>query len=343
MKLIKRVYKWIVFSIIMQILVLAYFNYDFLLEDHEIKATSYEISDGTIDKKRKSIEIQQGATQLRVSHDGYHAAWLLKGKIHVYDLTNKKLKDTIEDESGDINYYRWLPDRNIIIYSISVHQSGKVNVLTKDIDTGNVHSYPTISGLAKNSEVKHIELSPLTNVVYVKIQTSSTKARIYKYDIMDNLSYIMLFGSSSKISEANLTDKLFYEDENGGIMQWDGKRKSKSRINISGKASLIGVDSNDNLYIGKRDASGKINKLLYKEQDKQSGSEWNEINLKTPCDENDIIVKMNEVYLVNRSNEVVINLKDDTEIKYYGEFIEILDNYIVYSKDEELIVDRINK
>jgi hypothetical protein len=52
---------------------------------------------------------------------------------------------------------------------------------------------------------------------------------------------------------------------------------------------------------------------------------------------------MNEVYLVNRSNEVVINLKDDTEIKYYGEFIEILDNYIVYSKDEELIVDRINK
>jgi len=343
-KLIKRVYKWMILSIILQILVLAYFNYDFLLKDHDIKATSYEIDDETINKKKKSIEIKQGATQLNVSHDGYHAAWLLQGKVHVYDLTNKKLIDTIEDELGDINYYRWLPDRNIIIYSISIHQAGKVNVMTKDIDTGNIHSYPAISGLAKNSEVKHIELSPLTNVVYVKIQTSSTKARIYKYDIMDNLSYIMLFESSSKIREANLSDKLFYEDENGRIMQWDGRRKSKSRIDISGKTSLIGVDAEDNLYIGKRDAEGKINKLLNKKQDGESNSKWNEIDLKTPCDENDIIVRMNgEVYLVNRSGKVVVNLKDNTEIKYYGEFVEILDNYIVYSKDEELIVDRINK
>ena len=160
---------------------------------------------------------------------------------------------------------------------------------------------------------------------------------------MDNLSYICCLGSQQRLREANLLDKLFYEDENGRIMQWDGNRKSKSRIDSSGKASLIGVDAEDNLYIGKKDDEGKINKLLYKKQDTQSDSQWNEINLEAPCDEEDIIVRMNEVYLVDRSKEVVVNLKDDSEIKYYGEFIEILDNYIVYSKGEKLIVDSINK
>ncbi len=343
MKLIKRVYKWIILSIILQILVLAYFNYDFLLKEHEIKATSYEMSDKTVEVKKKSVEIQQGATQLKVSYDGNHAAWLLSGKIHVYDLLNKKSKDTIEDDSGDINYYRWLPDRNIIIYSVSSLKTGKVNVMTKDIETGNTHSYPAISGLAKNSEVTDIEFSLLTNLIYAKVQTSSTRARIYKFDIMDNLNYIMIFDSSSKIEEANLSDILYYEDEKGRVMQWDGKRKSKSRVDIDGKVSLIGVDAEDNLYIGNKDSEGKINKLQYRKQDKESDSKWNEISLKTACDEKDLIVtEKGSLYMVNTSNKVVINLKNNAEIKYEGEFIEILDNYIVYSVNEKLIVDNID-
>ncbi|HEY9060173.1 MAG TPA: hypothetical protein VIO64_06680 [Pseudobacteroides sp.] len=339
MKILKRVYKWIILSVVLQIAVLAYFNYDYLLKEHEIKATSYEVSDEVQENEKKSVKIEDGTSLHKVSYDGNHAAWLLSGKIHVYDLKNKKSEDIIEGSNGDINYYKWLPDRNIIIYSVS-NAAGKINVLTKDIETGTIHDYPVISGLAKNSEVKDIELSPLTNVVYVKVQTSSTRARIYKYDIMDNLSYIMIFDSSSTIKEANLSDKLFYDEGNGRIMVWDGKRKSKSRISTEDKVFLIGVDAEDNLYVGNKDSGGKITKLLYSKQDKESDDKWYEINLKTPCDKNHLFVtKGGGVYMIDKVNKVVINLKNSVETKYEGEFIEILDNYIVYSDNNKLMVD----
>jgi hypothetical protein len=339
-KILKRVYKWIILSVVLQILVLAYFNYGYLTMEHEIKATSYDISDETQENEKKSVKIKEGASLLSVSYDGNHAAWLLSGKVYIYDLKNKKSEDAIEDTNGDINFYKWLPDRNIIIYSVSSSEAGKVNVMTKDIETGNIHDYPAISGIAKNSVVKDIELSPLTNVVYVKVQTSSTKARIYKYDIMDNLSYIMIFDSSSEVKEANLSDKLFYEDVNDRIMVWDGKRKNKKRIATQNKVSLIGLDAEDNLYVGNKDSEGKITKLLYSKQDQDSDDKWNEINLKAPCDKSDLIVTKNgSVYLVDKSKKEVTNLKNNTEIKYEGEFIEILDNHIIYSADDKLIVE----
>lgn len=339
MKILKRVYKWIILSIVLQISVLAYFNYDYLLKEHDIKATSYEVSDEAQEYDKKSMKIEDGSSLHKVSYDGNHAAWLLSGKVYVYDLKNKKSQDIIEDSNGDINYYKWLPDRNIIIYSIS-NATGKVNVMTKDIETGTDHDYPVISGLAKNSEVKDIELSPLTNVVYVKVQTSPTRARIYKYDIMDNLSYIMIFEGSSTIKEANLSDRLFYDEGNGRVMVWDGKRKSKSRISTDNKVSLIGVDAEDNLYVGNKDSQGNITKLTYSRQDKDSDGKWHEINLKVPCDKNDLIVtKSGGVYMVDKSSKVVINLKNNVETKYEGEFIEMLDNYIVYSDNNKLLVD----
>ncbi|MDP4180341.1 MAG: hypothetical protein Q8942_04520 [Bacillota bacterium] len=345
-KIIKRIYKWIILSILIQVLVLAYLNFNYLLKEHDIKATSYDIKENAPIKEDSSMKIPSEASSLSVSFDGNYAAYLLEGKVCLYDLKNKEEKTSVTDSNGDINYFKWLPDRNIIIYSVNSFgknsETEKILISTKDIETDNNHSYPVISGLSKSSEVTDIELSPLTNMVYVKIKTSSSKSRIYKFDIMYQSNFVINVGNSATIKEANLSDKLFYEDSENRIQIWDGKRSSRTRLSYKNKVALIGLDSEDTVYFGETNSDGKLTKILYGKYDNTDHSEnkWEEIQLKSSYDKKDIVITENgNIYSIDTEKNVATNLKNNSEVKYEGEFIGISDNYIAYSKDNKLKVN----
>ena len=101
----------------------------------------------------------------------------------------------------------------MLIYSIKEPEgiTGRVRISTYDISAELDRSYPDIKNLPSGSEIIEIELSPLTNIVYPMIKTSSSRARIYKFDIMDNLSLIMKTDLSTIIKETMYSDRLIYQ------------------------------------------------------------------------------------------------------------------------------------
>jgi len=328
-------------SVIIQIMVLSFFNYYYLVKNQNVSATSYEFEEEVNGSKK--IKVPDGAKDIKVSYNAAYAALLLDGQINIYNMKNNKKIDTIGGVNGEIKYFNWLPDRNFLIYSESNYKMRHVEVITKDVESGIVHNYPMIKGLPKNSYVVDIALSPMTNVVYVKIKTSEEKARIYKYDIMDQSRYIFNISLSSNIGEAYYQDKLVYETYENRVYVWNGRKGISNYLGVKSRGTLLGIDDDDNVYIGEKSESGKISKIYYGGLEAEGKDSCKEIDLKDSYDKEEFIKGKNGIpYILDKDNNCVINILNHDEIKYEGEFIEILNNYIVFLDGKKLKAEMID-
>ncbi len=345
MKTIKRIYRWIIFSIFFQVLIFLFFNNYYLVRDVDIKASSYDVADEK-PKEDKGIKVSSDAKDIKVSFDGAYAAYLLNGNIEFSDIKSKKTKDVIKPQKGEIDYYKWLPDRNIIIYSEKsiLSKSTSIQISTKDIDSGLDHSFPKITGLSKNSEVQSIELSPLTNVVYAKVKSGSSQAKIYKFNIMDQSSFIMSVDADASIEELSYKDILLYEDKpKNRVRAWDGINKHSWSLPFKQKIVLLGTDSEDKIYIGEIDDNEKISKIYYGNLDKESHESWQEVVLEEVVGKDRIVISgEGHIFLVDSTKEAIKDLKSGSEITYKGNFVEVIDNYVVYLDKNKLNLDVIN-
>ncbi len=345
MKVILRVYKWIIFSLIFQILFLIFLNNYYLVKGVSIKATSFEVQEEP--KEDKGFKVPPGAEDIKVSFDGSYIAYLLDGMIKIKDIKTEKDKDTLRPDSGRIDYYKWLPDRDIIIYSIKLEEKGrnKMQISTKDLESDLDHKYPVISGLSNDSEVLNIEVSPLTNVVYAKIKSSSSQAKVYKFDINNDSYYIMNISLDADIKEINYKDAFLYEDSTKNrVRVWDGIKHSSREVRLKEKNILLGIDAEDKVYVGNIVDSDKISKILYGKLDEQDDEAWAQIDLNEPVDSKNIIVSSKGQVLVLDDNEKTItNVQNNEKIEYEGDFIEMLDDYIVYLDNDKVKLDVIDE
>lgn len=337
-KVISRIYKWVIFSVIIQILLLLFLDKYYLVKGVEIKATSYEVKE--VVKEEKGLEIKSGARDIKVSFDGMYVAYLLDGKIEVLEIKSKKEKDVLSSDSGKVDYYEWLPDRNALIYSINSKVGGNnhIQVMTMDLDSGLDNSYPKIKGLPEESQVMSIELSPLTNMVYAKIKVSSSQAKIYKFDIMNNSNFVMNINPDSYVKETKYTDNFLYEDlKKNRVRVWMGNSWYSRDISGKQKADLLGIDSEDNIYIGEIGENEKIQKVLCGNLEKVSLKSWTQIDLKEPVDAGDIIIAPGgKVFRLDKTEKAIVDIQTDKKIKFDGDYIEILNDYVV-SLDEGIL------
>lgn len=335
MKVISRIYKWIIFSVIMQVLVLLFLDKYYLVKGVEIRATSYEINEEV--KEEKGLQIKSGAQNIRVSFDGTYVAYLLEDKVEVLEIKSKKEKNVLGSENGKVDYFKWLPDRNTLIYSMNSKEGGNshVQVMTMDLDSGLENSYPKIKGLSKESQVMSIELSPLTNMVYAKIKTSSSQAKIYKFDIMNNSNFIMNINPDSEIKETSYSDNFLYEDpKKNKVRVWEGGRWYSRDISGNEKVDLLGIDSEDNIFIGKIGEDGKIQKVLYGNLEKKALKEWTQVDLKEPVDAKDIIIAPSgKVFRLDETANEIVDIQTEKHIKFSGKYIEMLKDYVVSQDD----------
>ena len=337
MKVLVRVYKWIVISIVIQFIILIFINNVYLGRSKEIKATSFETAGGISGATEKLLEskgmkIPAGAKQIRVSFNGIYLGYVLDGKLQIIDIESNKIKKDISSGNDTLTYYRWLPDRNMIIYSLKSPDSeaGRVNIMTCDADSGAEHSYPKITGMPKGSEVTDIELSPLTNVTYVKVKVSDSQAKIYKYNIMDNLSYIMNINADTVIKQAGYSDMLLYQDSKNKLFVRDGKQDSSWAFPFKTKMALLGIDSEDKVYAGELDKENMVYKIHYGKLAVEPDKSWSEISLKDPVPPESIVVGSDgSVYEVNESSKLIYDVHNDTNITYPGKFVELIDGYII--------------
>lgn len=343
MKGFARIYKWIVLAVLFQVIVFSYLEFVYLPNRGNVTATAFESSDSEV--KSKSIKMPADAGGAMVSFDGSYAAYTQGGKLLIIEIKNGKTLKMLEAGEGNFSYYRWLPDRDMLIYSIKEPdgEKGQVRISTFDLGPKLERSYPKITGLPEGSIITDIELSPLTNVVYAMVKTGDTRIKVYKYNIMDNLNFVMNAGVKAIFKETAYSDNLIYQEDGGRITFRSGKTGKKTYIPVKGNLKLLAVDAEDNIYAGQLNDSGEVVAVYHGKIDGKL-KEWERTELNAPFDVSEVFVTPDgRIYTSSGKEKFIRGLADVSKFSYEGELLGILDNYIISKDDSRLRLTAITK
>ena len=188
----------------------------------------------------------------------------------------------------------------------------------------------------EDSEVEDIQASTLTNVIYVKVARSGGKSSIYWINIMNEMKKIntkaYLVGETAILYHE---DKLLYEDATYHKIYATNMEDS---IDIDGVKDprLLGVDSDDNAYIGSME-NGKITKIYYGLLENPT-SKWNVIHLSGPVDKNNIYISEQGKVMINDNLKGTIKeVSTGKETSYKGKFLQVYSTGVASIKDGKLI------
>lgn len=339
MKTLVKWYKWILLAVIFQFCVLLYINNIFLNTDITVSIKDADVKKDVV---TGDFEVPDNAQNISVSYNAEYGAYLLDGVLHIINLDNSNDKEVAGMSNDKITYFRWLPDRNMVIFSSNTKdgRKGIVQISTYEPDSENLRAYPQIDGLTAMSQVMDIELSQYTNVVYAKIKTSDTKSKIVRFNVMSQYSHVMKLGADAIIKECSFVNKLVYQNEEESVYVYDGINMVKNKIPIdSDKVKVLDIDLNDTLYIGILDSSGKVTQIYHQKiGDDKINDSWTKLALKEATSVENIIISGNgNIYINDIEENKVINATNNLKASYRGEFIEVLDGALV-SKDENKVV-----
>lgn len=333
MKKLHKLLRWIIVSLIIQMMILIFFNNIYLVRNKaEVEASKYS--------ETAALQIPPTALGVKVSYDGKYVGYMLNGNMKVLSVESKQ--EIQKNKTEQVSFFRWLPDRDILIISKinSISTSKNIEVMTIDVLNGDERSYPSIKNLSNKCEVLGIELSPLTNVVYIKVKVDNYKMDIYKYDILDNLKYVMTVDLDTKLKQMNFTDTLIYQVNPSSLFIRNGTNNYVEKITMEKASILIGTDYEDNVYMGELDNDRNVNRILYRKEQGTVKENWKQIKLKNSYSPNNIFISAKgNIYCLKGRNIDIVN--KDTEITFSGQCIDILGEYAAIIDNNELIVKKI--
>ena len=340
MKIIAKWYKWILLAVMFQFCVLLYINNIFLKTDVSVNIKkSAAVSTKTT--STGDFKLPEDAQNIGMSYNAKYAAYIQNGVLHVKNVDSGSDKVVAGMGNDKITYIKWLPDRDMVIFSSDTKngEKGTIQMSTYEADSETLRDYPQIDGLTSKSQITDIELSPYTNVVYAKIKTSETKSKIIRFNVMSQYGYVMNLGADATIKECTYVNKLVYQNQGEDAYIYDGQNRTKNKISIDAeKIRVLGIDLNDTLYVGVLDSSGNVTQICHQKiTDKELTGEWTKVSLKESIAAEDIIISGNgNIYTNKKDENKVINATNDLKASYRGEFIEVLDGALV-SKDGQKI------
>lgn len=331
MKKIAKWYKWILLAVMFQFCVLLYINNIFLNTNVTVSVT-----DAGVKTKPATgdFKVPEAAQNISMSFNSKFGAYLLDGVLHIINVDNKNDKKVAGLGKDKITYFKWMPDRDMVIYSSDTKEGkkGTIQISTYEADLETLRDYPEIAGLASKSKITDIELSPLTNVVYAKINTSDTKSKIVRFNVMSQYAHVMNLGAKAIIKECAFVNKLVYQNEGESVYIYDGINKTKNKVPINSKnVRVLDIDLNDTLYIGILDSSGKVTQIYHQKiTDVKLSENWTKVALKQKTAVEDIIISGNgNIYTNNKEENKITNVINGLKASYRGEFIEVLEGALV--------------
>jgi len=353
MKIALRIYKWIILSVFLQVIFLYFINSFYLTNRtniaERIKVTHVG-STGTMQQKDIKVELPSGASNISISYDNTYVSYILNGKLEIMEIQSGEVKKVIENyfvekdkntskdkKKGNFTCYKWLPDKNLIMYGLSApaDSSPLVQLYTYDMETGNEHVGAALNSnyLSKGSELVDIEISPLNMVTYLKIKTGNNQAKLYRTDIMDDINTPITTSLDTVVKIGFYTEDLVYQDNTQKIFVKKGPGSAARQIFFDNKTVLIdmrGVEAEgkDKVFVGELDGDGKINKILYGGADEDT-AKWTQVELKKPIALEDIVTsRLGTVYEVIETENVIYDPIKDSEVKYSGKFVGLTDGYV---------------
>ncbi|KGN01992.1 hypothetical protein Z969_07290 [Clostridium novyi A str. 4570] len=267
MKSVKRIIAWICVSLGVQIAVLYYVDtYLFSTENVSSKIVSTKVEDNK--KNRKSdinIEVPENAERKALSCDGQYLAYIENDRLKIVD-TYSGDEENIELQQGlHMSFYKWAPDRNILLIAASKKSEEKSKFIfySYDAEKGekeklqNKNGEETCFTAPRGTEVKDIELSPFTNMIYIKSGLAGGKSELHKINIMQKLNKVEtkidMIGDIKIIPN---DDSIAYESVNQNKIYITGCQ-NPIKVNGVDKTCLVDVDDNDVIYVGEIERSSE--------------------------------------------------------------------------------------
>jgi hypothetical protein len=334
MKVKQKVLIWIILSITIQIVILIFLN-NFYLTRNEASVVA------SIYTETAGLKIPPGASNLKVSFDGKYVGYLLDGKLKILNLDSNK-NVFIKNSEYTYSFFKWLPDRDMLILSKQNTNTtpNLLEIQTFDVISGVERSYPQIKNISSKSQIIGIELSTLTNAVYLEVKINNYEKDIYKFDIMDNLDYIMTVNLSTTIKQMNFVDTLVYQDNPKYILIRNGSSNWSEKVFLKKNCVLLGTDYEDNIYIGELDEEKNVKNILTKNLQGGTQKDWKQMPLiKTYAPKSIYIAAQGDVFCL-RENSIYIANKNK-EISFLGSCVDILNNYFITLNNNELQIYRL--
>ncbi|AEF18161.1 MULTISPECIES: hypothetical protein [Thermoanaerobacterium] len=338
MKAIRRIFTWIVFPLIIEMGVLFYINNVYLstTTTFHIQKVNTE-SDTNAMKKTMKVPVPSDGESVEASYDGSYVSYLLNHQIIVVDTKTQGIKKVIA-ASNYIQYYTWLNDRNRIIYFYKTYSRGSeaIQLEAYDLDINNKIKIDKLIYAPRNSHIENVTLSPLTNMIYINVVDANGYSYLYRIDIMGQITNFRLpVKRITRMYELQRKDVLLYESSNGIIRVI---KNGSGYTFLSGGFSLIGTDSNDNVYVGKLDSDNKVVEIYYGTIDK-SFKNWSHIKLNHAIDPNQVyILPKDNALTVTFDGKDLIDVNTGKTITGSGDILGINANYIIYKNDNNVIL-----
>lgn len=325
MKVYKMIIIWVLISISIQVIGLSYLDKYYFVESSDIKSIKLEVVPKKVNKNIV-IEIDPTAKQTQISNDGKYLSYYENDKLKVVDSDTGTVNTVKIVDGATLSFYKWLPDRNRIILAEKMVRNGNSIIkfyyydvsknITEEVrnDAADKEIYLDLKN--GKSEIEDIELSPLTNVMYVKVLDPGKRNVIYRLNIMADMNKLKTKAYSiGKMQISYTEDEIYFED----LLY---KRIINSEGNVAKtpemeNPSIVGSDSENNIYVADV-KSGLVSKLYWGTY-KGNAITWNSKELLIPTQVKNIHVLLNgKIYINDAINAKVTELISGDQTSYTG-------------------------
>lgn len=341
MKLIERIALLSIFALLIQQGIFIYVEKVYLSTDLNIEADKVE-EDEAITNNKLDVNITAKATNIKVSSDGRFIAYLVDDKLKVLDINDNKEKEFKSEAGSEIVFYKWLTNENNMIVIEKVRDKSKsyFEPISFNAKKGEARELADFDlnkvriGLENtNDTVDDVVFSTATHSLYIKVKKSNEKYDLYYANVMNQLNrvkYNVVLGNV--VVPTTSTNAVMEEGSNITILN----KQSKVSIPNVKTAKLLGVDINDNVYLGE-EVNGKIKKIYYTVLS-DTKSKWNELTLKNPIEKENILIDYSgKVYVNNKSESIVSELTTNKTIKYKGDLLQSYSSGVISKVNSKLI------
>jgi len=290
---------------------------------------THKVETQTTNKIMKTnFTVEDGVKHFYASFDGKYVAYEYNHFIKIVNLETGTKKTITANNGMQIVCFKWIYDRDRLLiaekrksgsyfklYSFDTSDKSVTEVID-NVDDKSIK----ISVLGPDETVSQIEMSTLTNLIYLKI-AGKNSSRLYKINIMAQKSSIsMPTHHIGNIALLKNDDIILYENTYTNKV-YDSSSEKAITINKTNDLKLIGADNSDNVYIAP--ASNNKTSVVYY-GDVLLGM-WQTVKLPNAVNINDLYLTSNgELYCKNSSSSL-LNIKTGKTIKYKGSLRGVYD------------------
>ncbi|MBV7272988.1 hypothetical protein JMF89_00260 [Clostridiaceae bacterium UIB06] len=344
MNKIKRLIIWSLIPIILELIGLLYFNNFYLNDETTFNTKKVDLASKKSPNKINA-KIPENAENISVSYNGNYISYCEDGVLNVIDTSNNKSKE-IKIDDGKLSYYKWLPDKDIILIgekyinysgdSYLKFESYNAKKDEKSFLSDEKNKEMKISLSDEKYEVLDIAVSTATNVTYIKVGKEGAKSRLYRINVMAQVEETKYLECKlGKIAAQNKEDRIIYEDMTYNRIRAVGM-KNPIATGENATHYLLNTDSEDRIYIG-NGTNGKIKKIFIINL-KSSKENVKTITLPQMVDKSNIYIGRDGKVLVDDiSKSIVTEMTSGKETKYTGKLIGVY-SYGVISADGKKII-----